>query len=41
VAKIAGKLAGGTYTVRWRAVAADGAEGDGSFQFMYMACSEH
>ena len=40
VAKILGKLAGGTYTVRWRAVAADGAEGNGSFQFMYMARSE-
>lgn len=37
VAKIPGKLAGGTYTVRWHALAADGAEGRGSFQFMYMA----
>ena len=37
VAKILGKLAGGTYTVRWHALAADGAEGRGSFQFMYMA----
>ena len=37
VAKVVGKLAGGTYTVRWHAVAADGAEGRGSFQFMYMA----
>lgn len=37
VAKILGQLAGGTYTVRWHALAADGAEGRGSFQFMYMA----
>ena len=37
MARILGKLAGGTYTVRWHALAADGAEGRGSFQFMNMA----
>ena len=36
VAKVTGAMAGGTYTVRWRAVAADGANGNGSFNFMYM-----
>lgn len=40
VAKITGKLTGGTYTVKWKAVAADGAPGSGSFTFMYMAASE-
>jgi methionine-rich copper-binding protein CopC len=40
VAKITGRLAGGTYTVKWKAVAADGAPGSGSFTFMYMASSE-
>ena len=37
VSKIRGKLQGGTYTVRWNAIAADGAAGKGSFTFMYMA----
>jgi methionine-rich copper-binding protein CopC len=37
VAKIAGKLASGTYTVKWNAVAADGAKGSGDFSFMYMS----
>ena len=37
VAKITGKMTGGTYTVRWKAVAADGAPGSGAFSFMYMA----
>ena len=36
VAKITGRLVGGTYTVRWKAIAADGAAGSGSFSFMYM-----
>ena len=36
VAKVPGPLAGGTYTVKWKAVAADGANGSGSFSFMYM-----
>lgn len=35
-ARIPGTLAGGTYTVKWTAVAADGANGSGSFNFMYM-----
>lgn len=39
-ARITGALAGGTYTVTWRAVARDGAEGAGSFTFMYMKQSE-
>ena len=37
VAKITGKLTSGTYAVKWKAVAADGAAGSGSFTFMYMA----
>ena len=37
VTKIKAPLAGGTYTVNWKAVAADGAAGSGSFSFMYMA----
>ncbi len=37
IAKITGKLAGGAYTVRWKAVAVDGESGAGSFTFMYMA----
>jgi len=41
VAEITGKLTGGTYTVKWKAVAADGAPGSGSFTFMYMASAEH
>ena len=36
VAKVPGQLLGGTYTVNWKAVAADGANGSGSFKFMYM-----
>ena len=36
VAKIVGPLAGGNYTVKWKAIAKDGAAGDGSFAFMYM-----
>ena len=37
VSKVVGSLQSGTYTVRWKAVAADGAAGSGSFTFMYMA----
>lgn len=37
VARIAGKMAGGNYRVKWTAIAADGAEGEGTFGFMYMA----
>jgi methionine-rich copper-binding protein CopC len=37
VAKISAPLPGGKYTVRWKATAADGAAGSGSFGFMYMA----
>lgn len=40
VAKITAQMPGGSYTVKWRAVAADGAEGSGSFTFMYMAPEE-
>ena len=40
VAKIVGPVAGGTYTVKWKATAADGALGSGSFSFMYMASSK-
>lgn len=37
VAKINDKLtSSGTYTVKWKAVSADGAAGSGSFPFMYM-----
>ena len=36
VAKITGTMAGGNYTVKWNAVARDGAKGTGSFGFMYM-----
>ena len=36
VARIMGAMAGGNYTVKWNAVARDGAEGTGSFGFMYM-----
>ena len=39
VARVPGSLAAGTYTVKWRAVAADGANGSGSFNFMYMPSS--
>lgn len=37
VARVTGAMANGTYTVRWKAVAADGAAGSGTFNFMYMA----
>lgn len=37
VVKITGPLKDGTHTVRWTAVAADGAAGSGSYSFMYMA----
>ena len=37
VAKVTETLKNGTYTVQWKAVAADGAAGTGSFNFMYMA----
>ncbi len=37
VAKLIGAVPSGTYTVKWKAVAADGANGSGSFDFMYMA----
>ncbi len=37
VAKVDGALKNSTYTVRWKAVAADGAAGSGAFSFMYMA----
>lgn len=37
IVKINGPLKGGTHTVRWTAVAADGAQGSGSYSFMYMA----
>lgn len=40
VAKITGALSTGTYTVRWKAVAADGAAGAGSFNFMYMSMAK-
>lgn len=40
VAKVLGPLENGTYTVRWKAIAADGAAGSGSFSFMYMAPSK-
>ena len=36
VAKITGALTKGTYTVTWRAKAADGANGTGTYNFMYM-----
>lgn len=36
VATITGTLGGGNYTVKWNAVAVDGAKGAGSFGFMYM-----
>ncbi|MCC6431882.1 MAG: copper resistance protein CopC [Gemmatimonadaceae bacterium] len=40
VAKVNGTLKNGTYTVQWKAVAADGAAGAGSFSFMYMAAKK-
>ena len=36
VSRVSGTLAPGTYTVEWDAVAADGAQGEGAFNFMYM-----
>lgn len=36
VAKIAGKLTGGSYTVKWKAVSPDGEAASGSFGFMFM-----
>lgn len=36
VARITGTMAGGNYTVKWNAVARDGARGVGSFAFMFM-----
>lgn len=41
VSKITEPLAGGTYTVRWQAIASDGAPGSGSFGFMYMPGAGH
>jgi methionine-rich copper-binding protein CopC len=41
VAKITGKLASGTYKVKWNAVAADGAKGSGDFSFKYMSMMKH
>ncbi len=40
VAKITGPLNKGTYTVTWRAVAADGAKGTGTFNFMFMPADQ-
>lgn len=37
VAKVNGTLKSGNYTVQWKAVAEDGADGSGAFTFMYMA----
>ena len=37
VARITGQVKNGTHTVRWTAVAQDGALGEGSYSFMYMA----
>lgn len=37
VARITGQVKDGTHTVRWTAVAQDGALGEGSYSFMYMA----
>lgn len=36
VAKVAGAMAGGIYTVRWHATAADGAAGKGEYSFTFM-----
>lgn len=36
VAQVKARIAAGNYTVKWTAVAADGANGAGSFGFMYM-----
>lgn len=40
VAQIKGALRNGTYMVQWKAVAADGAGGSGSFGFMYMGAKK-
>lgn len=40
VAQISGTMTGGAYTVKWKAVARDGATGSGSFAFMLMLPSE-
>ena len=40
VAQVKGALRNGTYTVQWKAVAADGAAGSGSFGFMYMGAKK-
>ena len=40
VAKVSLPLKNGTCTVQWKAVAADGAAGSGSFNFMYMATKQ-
>lgn len=40
VARVAGTLAQGMYTVRSNAIAADGSAGKGSFNFMYMPAPE-
>lgn len=40
VAKVAEPLKNGTYTVQWKAIAADGAAGSGSYTFMYMAAKK-
>lgn len=40
VAKVSQPLKNGTYTVQWKAVAADGAAGSGAFTFMYMAAKK-
>lgn len=40
VAKVTGPLTAGTYTIKWRAVAQDGANGSGSFSFMYMPATK-
>lgn len=40
VAKVLGTVPAGNYTVKWTAVAADGADGSGSFGFMYMASNK-
>ena len=36
VSRVSGALAAGNYTVEWDAVAADGAQGEGAFNFMHM-----
>ncbi|MBX9854827.1 MAG: copper resistance protein CopC [Gemmatimonadaceae bacterium] len=40
VAKVSEPLKNGTYTVQWKAIAADGAAGSGSYSFMYMAAKK-